>query len=153
MSKILTDEIVEKYIEKEYGLKEGISAEEAQTTMLDEWGCDFNYVRSWAEGHEDLVIYSETTYDGYEIFVVTDNHDGDISICEDVFYYTNGGQFMEKVIDTLRIGGMVWIDPYIAEDIRYDIDEAFENEYVSLYEEKFEEATDNLINDGYEPKN
>jgi len=68
----------------------------------------------------DLYCYSESTRDGYEVYVVT--HDmNNISINEDVFYYDS--DVAESLIDEITsYGGFikVYIDMYLADEIYLD---------------------------------
>jgi len=68
----------------------------------------------------DLYCYSESTRDGYEVYVVT--HDmNNISINEDVFYYDS--DVAAALIDEITsYGGFVkiYIDSYLADDIYLD---------------------------------
>ena len=68
----------------------------------------------------DLYCYSESTRDGYEVYVVT--HDmNNISINEDVFYYDS--DVAEALKDEITsYGGFikVYIDMYLADEIYLD---------------------------------
>ena len=68
----------------------------------------------------DLYCYTESTRDGYDVFVVT--HDmNNISINEDVFYYDS--DVAEALIDEITsYGGFikVYIDMYLADEIYLD---------------------------------
>ena len=68
----------------------------------------------------DLYCYTESTRDGYEVYVVT--HDmNNISINEDVFYYDS--DVAEALIDEITsYGGFikVYIDMYLADEIYLD---------------------------------
>ena len=119
--RILNPTIVREKLEDESGLIFGLEGDDAKKWCLDRWDASFNTKDSWAEGHEDLIVYSETTADDYEVWVCTNNHRGNININEDVFYYQNNEEFMERAIEALKYGGSVWIDSYIAEDMEYDI--------------------------------
>ena len=147
--KILTDDLVYEKMEQD-NIKDELRGEEARAFMLEEWDAVFNTDSDWADGHEELIIYTETTSDGYEVYVCTNNHQGKININEDLYYYNDPEAFMERSLDALRHGGEVWIDTYIAEDMDTDIHDAFETAYREYYEEKFEEYQNELINDGYE---
>ena len=147
--KILTDDIIYKAMAKD-GIEEELYGEDAKQHMLDLWGAEFDIDSSWAEGGEDVIIYTEDTADGYSVYICTDDHNGRININEDMYYYIDGQSFMERALDTLYHGGSVWIDSYIADDISTEIDEAFETAYREWYDEKFEEYQNELINDGYE---
>ncbi len=148
--KILNSEIVREELEKEDGIIFGLEGEDAKNFLFDKWGCEFNIESSWAEGHEDLIIYSETTADDYEVWICTDNHNGPTSVNEDVYYYQDNEQFMEKAIDCLRYGGSVWIDSYIAEEMEYEIEEAWRYAYEDEYDGLFDDKKDELLNEDYE---
>ena len=147
--KILTDDLVYEKMEQD-NIKEELYGEEARAHMLEEWDGAFNTDSSWADGHEELIVYNEQTADSYDVYICTDDHNGRININEDLYYYVDGEAFMERALDTLRHGGEVWIDSYIADEIDTEIDEAFETSYQEWYEEKFEEYQNELINDGYD---
>ena len=147
--KILTDDIIYKAMAKD-GIEEELYGEDAKQHMLELWGANFDIDSSWAEGGEDIIVYTEDTADGYNVYICTDDHNGRININEDMYYYIDGQSFMERALDTLYHGGSVWIDSYIADDISTEIDEAFETAYREWYDEKFEEYQNELINDGYE---
>ena len=146
--RILNPTIVREKLEDESGLIFGLEGDDAKKWCLDRWDASFNTTDSWAEGHEDVIIYSETTADDYEVWICTNNHKGNININEDVFYYQNNEEFMERAIEALRYGGSVWIDSYIAEDMEYDIAEAFTYAYEDEYEGLFENMKDELLNNG-----
>ena len=88
-NRILNPTIVREKLEDESGLIFGLEGDDAKKWCLDRWDAKFNTTDSWAEGHEDLIVYSETTADDYEVWVCTNNHKGNININEDVFYYQN----------------------------------------------------------------
>ena len=147
--KILTDDLVYEKMGED-GILEQIYGEDARSHMVNEWDAEFDIDSNWAKGHEELIVYNEQTADGYDVYICTDDHDGKININDDLYYYVDGEAFMERALDTLRYGGEVWIDSYIADDIDTEIDSAFEVAYEEWYEEKFEEYQNELINDGYE---
>jgi len=68
----------------------------------------------------DLYCYTESTRDGYDVYVVTHDMNG-ISINEDVFYYDSelASSLMEEIES---YGGFikVHIDSYLADDIYLD---------------------------------
>ena len=81
----------------------------------------------------DLYCYSESTRDGYEVYVVT--HDmNNISINEDVFYYDS--DVAEALKDEITsYGGFikVYIDMYLADEIYLD------DQLLELFAENVEE--------------
>jgi len=148
-SKILTSEIVREELEKDDVIF-GLEGDDAKDYLFDKWGCEFNTERNWAEGREDLIVYTETSADGYDLWFCTDEHDGTNNIGEDVYYYQDNEAFMERTIDCLRHGGSVWIDSYIAEDMDYEMQEAWRCAYEDEYDELFENKKDELLDEEYE---
>lgn len=68
----------------------------------------------------DIYCYTESTRDGYDVYVLTHDHTGP-NICEDVFYYDSelASSLMEEIES---YGGFikVHIDSYLADDIYLD---------------------------------
>ena len=81
----------------------------------------------------DLYCYTESTRDGYDVYVVA--HDmNNISINEDVFYYDS--DLAESLIDEITsYGGFikVYIDMYLADEIYLD------DQLLELFAENVEE--------------
>ena len=81
----------------------------------------------------DLYCYTESTRDGYDVYVIT--HDmNNISINEDVFYYDS--DLAESLIDEITsYGGFikVYIDMYLADEIYLD------DQLLELFAENVEE--------------
>lgn len=145
--KFLDSDIVREELRKE-GIVPALEGDDAKEWCLAKWDAKLDTTSNWAEGHEDIIIYSETTADNYEVWVCTDNHNGNININEDVYYYQSNEDFMERALEALRYGGSVWIDSYIAEDMEYDIAEAFTYAYEDEYEGLFDNMKDELLNNG-----
>ena len=74
-----------------------------------------------AYNHYDIAAYTESTADGYEIYVVT-NDMNSISINEDVFYYES--DVPQAIIDEIiGYGGndtIVYVDQYFLDEIYFD---------------------------------
>ena len=74
-----------------------------------------------AYNNYDIAAYTESTADGYEVYVVT-NDMNSVSINEDVHYYEN--YVAEKLIDQIvSYGGsdiVVYADQYLLDDIYFD---------------------------------
>ena len=145
--KKLTPDIVREELRKADIIPE-LEGDHAKAFCLDKWDAEFNTSSSGAEGHEDIIIYSETTADDYQLWVCTDNHNGNININEDVYYYQENDPLAERALEALRHGGSVWIDPYLAEEMQYDISEAFTYAYQDEYEELFDNMRDELLHTG-----
>ena len=78
----------------------------------------------------DVKVYSETTADGYELFVVTFD-DQNPSINEDVHYYDS--DVAEQVMEHLEQGYSIYIDEYLYDDIY--LDDSFEEYFSSNVED------------------
>ena len=78
----------------------------------------------------DVKAYTESTADGYELFVVTFD-DQNPSINEDVHYYDS--DVAEQVMENLEQGYSVYIDEYLYDDIY--LDDSFEEYFSSNVED------------------
>tara|TARA_Y100000589_G_scaffold327052_1_gene368125 strand:+ start:7245 stop:7673 length:429 start_codon:yes stop_codon:yes gene_type:complete len=62
----------------------------------------------------DCTIYTESTADGYDVYVLT-NNPSNVSICEDVYYYDH--DIADSFAEQVRYGDTsFYIDDYIYED-------------------------------------
>ena len=90
-------------------------------------------------------MYSETTADGYEIWVATDNDKGDVCVNEDVHYYDN--DLSEVLTEWIRYGGATI---YVDDMETYYVTEALE----TMWENMIDSIKDNIIieleSEGYE---
>jgi hypothetical protein len=78
----------------------------------------------------DVKAYTESTADGYELFIVTFD-DQNPSINEDVHYYDS--DVAEQVMGNLEQGYSVYIDEYLYDDIY--LDDSFEEYFSSNVED------------------
>ena len=141
--KILTQELIEqKLAEKGYPLThdEGMTYEFMLKKVCDYYDAEIS--DDWNDD-ADFFIYSETTADGYEVYIAT-NSPRNPSINEDVYYYDN--DLGERLEDALIDGARIYVD-YLQDDyVQY----AAEQVYDHLYEELLEETENELIDEGYE---
>ena len=74
-----------------------------------------------AYNNYDIAAYTESTADGYEVYVVTNNMDS-VNISEDVYYYDS--LVVQALIDQIiSYGGndtVVYADQYLLDDIYFD---------------------------------
>jgi len=85
--------------------------------------------------NNDCTIYNESTADGYDVFVVT-NDTRNVNVCENVFYYDHdiANQFSEQI----RYGDRTfYIDDSIYEDCY------FEDKLIELFAENVEDIIEN----------
>ena len=87
----------------------------------------------------DVKAYTESTADGYELFIVTFD-DQNPSINEDVHYYDS--DVADRVMENLEQGYSVYIDEYLYDDVY--LDDSFE-EYFSSNVEDIVDANPELF--------
>ena len=83
----------------------------------------------------DCMIYNESTADGYDVYVVTEDT-RNISICEDVYYYEH--DLVSAFEDQVRWGNRTF---YVCEYI-YD-DCYFEDKLIEMFSENAEDIVEN----------
>ncbi len=138
MSKIITDELIEQMLDKR-GFSEDASEESMLCAVQDYYETEL--VDEWSR-YADYWVYSESTADGYEVFIATHNPNH-ISINEDVHYYEN--DLAGKLEDAITDGGKIYVDDLDA----YYVTEAVQECFLYLRDRLTEEIEDELINDGY----
>ena len=146
MSKKLTEELIEQRLaEKGYPLThdEGMTYEFMLKKVCEYYDAEIS--EDW-DDNADFFIYSETTADGYEVYIAT-NSPSTPSINEDVYYYDS--DLASSLEDALIDGARIYVD-YLQDDY---VHEAAESAYDYLYERLIEETENELINEGYEYEN
>jgi len=149
--KLLTDEIIIEELEKDGFM------EEPDGTWLLEYieelqGGKLDKTSDYVDDRHSLKIYSESTYDSYEIFWCT--HDERPYISQDGYYYEDYSNWSDRAIDELSSGGDVWIENHIWDNMEYEFNYALEEWWQEVYQELFEEKKDELLDSGdyYEEK-
>ena len=82
----------------------------------------------------DFKVYSETTADGYEVYIAT-HDDRNVNIQEDVYYYDS--DLADVIMKQLEDRYSVYIDSYLYDDIYMD----------DKFEEYFNENVDEIVSD------
>tara|TARA_R110001583_G_C5425586_1_gene388315 strand:+ start:140 stop:589 length:450 start_codon:yes stop_codon:yes gene_type:complete len=142
MSKILTEELIEQKLKEKYEYPEDPDQDVMLEILQDEY--KFKLTDNW-NGTPDYSIYAETTADGYEVWVATNGDGRNVCINEDVHYYESdlSDRLQDAMVDFCEL---IYVD-----DLEADyVEEAIMCAYQNLYEEKEEEITDELIEQGYE---
>jgi len=143
MSKKLTEELIEQRLaEKGYPLThdEGMTYEFMLKKVCEYYDAEIS--EDW-DDNADFFIYSESTADGYEVYIAT-NSPSTPSINEDVYYYDS--DLAGALEDALVEGGKIYV-----EDLQADyVQEAAECAYDYLYERLIEETENELLDEGYE---
>ena len=91
------------------------------------------------------MFYTETTADGYEVWIATDN-DRNPNVNEDIYYYDN--DWLEKMPDAMTDGANIYYDQL--DDEEYAFQEVVEEVYDEYYNDKKKEIENELIEEGYE---
>ena len=105
---------------------------------------DFQITDNWSK-NPDIMFYTETTADGYEVWIATDD-DMRPSINEDVYYYES--DWLEKMEDAMTDGMTIYFQDL--DNDSYEFQEVVYNVYKEYYNDKREELIEKLIDDGYE---
>ena len=142
MSKILTDELIEQKLKEKYEYPEDPDQDVMLEILQDEY--EFKLTDNWGKD-PDFSIYAESTADGYEVWVATYGDGRNVCINEDVHYYESdlSDRLQEAMVDHCEL---IYVD-----DLEADyVEDAIMYAYQDLYEEKQDEITDELIDQGYE---
>ena len=141
MSKILTDELIEQTLADQGWLDVNEADQEWQKKMvLEYYGVEFTDMYNNNCGY---YIYTESTADGYEVWVATESMDN-VCISEDVYYYDS--DLHVALADAIRDE----LSPIYLDDTEaYFVDWAIEQIYEHLYDRKLEETESELDDKGY----
>ena len=141
MSKILTDELIEKRLKEKYKYVEDPDQDTMLKYLQDEY--IFELTDSYNR-NPDFSIYAESTADGYEVWVATFGDGSNICIGENVHYYESdlSDKLQEAMVDHCEL---IYVDDLEADYVQ----DAIMYAYQDLYEDKEQEITDELIEQGY----
>ena len=141
MNKTLTNELIEQKLKQKYEYVEDPDQDTMLEYLQDEY--EFNLTDEWNR-NPDYSIYAETTADGYEIWVATYGDGSNVCINEDVHYYESdlSEKLQEAMVDHCEL---IYVDDLEADYVQ----DAIMYAYQDLYEEKEQEITDELIEQGY----
>lgn len=143
MSKILTDELIETRLRKINVLeREDLDHDYMLKTIANHF--DFKITSDWVNT-PDYMFYTETTADGYEVWIATDN-DRNPNVNEDIYYYDS--DWLEKMPDAMTDGATIYYDQL--DDEEYAFQEVIEEVYDEYYNDKKKEIENELIEEGYE---
>ena len=142
MSKILTDELIEQTLTDQGWLDVNEADQDWQKKMvLGYYEVEFTDRFSNNCGY---YIYTESTRDGYEVWVATEDM-GNVCISEDVYYYDS--DLHDALVDAIKDElSPIYLDDEDADFVDYAIEELYEY----LYDRKYEETESELEEKGYE---
>ena len=142
MAELLTDDIVTEALNSD-GIMEEPDAPWLLEYINTEYGGSLDTESSWSENKHSLKINSESTSDGYDIYWCT--FDDKPYVCQDGYYYEDHSGWSEQAIEELSNGGNVYIEPHIWDDMEYDFNHELEQWWQDIYEEKFNDKKDELL--------
>ena len=142
MSKILTDELIIETMANQGWQDINDADQDWQRKMvLEHYDVELT---DRFDNNCEYYIYSETTRDGFEVWVASEDV-GVVSICEDVYYYD--GDLHVELIDAIKNElSPIYVDDENADFVDYAISEIYEH----LYDRKLEEVESDLEDQGYE---
>ncbi len=139
--KVLTEDLIDKRLE-EHGVKFDIDHYEALKVIQDHY--DFELTGDW-NGTPDYSIYTETTADGYEVWVATTGDGRNVCINEDVHYYEN--DLADKLAEAMTdYNEQIYVDDLDS----YYVQDAVTAVYDEYVNDMKQEIENDLIEEGYE---
>ena len=140
-TKILTEELIEQRLEAS-GVEDHLDSEKALEVIQKHY--DFKLTDNWNET-PCYSIYTETTADGYEVWVATHGDGRNVCIGEDVHYYEN--DLSEKLVEAMTdYNDIIYVDDL---DSCY-VDDAIQEVYEAYWNDMKEQIENDLIEEGYE---
>ena len=142
MSKTLTDELIEQKLAEQGWLDiNEIDQEDQKKMVLDYYEVELT---DRFDPNNAFYIYSESTRDGYEVWVATESM-RDVCIAEDVYYYDS--DLHEALADAIKDElSPIYVDDTEADYVDYAIEELYEH----VYDAKLQEIESELEDQGYE---
>jgi curved DNA-binding protein CbpA len=92
----------------------------------------------------DVQFYTETTADGYEVWIATEDEKNPY-VGEDIYYYDN--DWLEKMPDAMISGHNIYYDIDFDD---YSFQEVIDEVYEDYFNDIKEEVENELIEEGYE---
>jgi len=142
MNKTLTNELIEQKLKEKYGYTEDPDQDVMLDILQNEY--EFKLTDEWNR-NPDYSIYAESTADGYEVWIATYGDGSNVCVNEDIHYYDGelSNKLQEAMTDHYEL---IYVDDLEA----YYVEDAIMSAYQDLYEDKEQEITDELIEQGYE---
>ena len=144
MSKILTDDLIlEKLADNNVYPPEDLDYDKKINVIKDHF--DFSISGDW--GNPDMMFHTETTADGYEVYIATED-DRKPSVNDDIYYYES--DWLEKMADAMTDGRDIYFQDYDDDAENYEFQEVIDEVYDNYFNDKKQEVENELIDEGYE---
>ena len=142
MNKTLTDELIEQKLAEQGWLDVNEIDQEDQKKMVLEY-YDVELTDRYNSNCQ-YYMYSESTRDGYEVWVASESMGG-VCISEELYYYDS--DLHEALADAIKDElSPIYLDDQEAEFVDYAIEEVYEY----AYDKKLQEVESELEDQGYE---
>jgi len=142
---ILTDEIIIEHLEKD-GFMEEPDGPWLLEYIDSEYGGKLDTTSDYVDDKYTLKIYSESTYDSYDIYFCTFEDRPYVS--QDGYYYEDYSDWSDRAIEELSNGTNVWVESHIWDDMEYEFNHALEEWWQDVYQELLDEKKDELLDTG-----
>jgi hypothetical protein len=151
MAELLTDDIIIEKLEAD-GFMEEPDGPWILEYIESEYGGKLDTTSDFVDDKLTLKIYSESTYDSYNIYFCTFEDRPYVS--EDGYYYEDYSDWSDRALEELSNGTNVWIENHIWDDMEYDFNYRLGEWWQDVYEELSDEKKDELLDSGdyYEEK-
>ena len=150
MAELLTDEIIIEKLNDD-GIMQEPDGPWLLEYITEHHGGKLDTTSDFVDDRFTLKIYSESTYDCYDIYWCT--HEDRPHVSQDGYYYEDYSDWSDRAVDELTSGGDVWIENHIWDDMEWDFNHRLEEWWQDVYEELYDEKRDELIDSGeYEPE-
>ena len=145
MAELLTDEIIKEKLEGD-GFMEEPDGPWLLEYIETEYGGKLDTTSDYCDDKWTLKIYSESTYDSYDIYWCT--HEDRPHVSQDGYYYEDYSDWSDKAVDELTSGADVWIENHIWDDMEYDFNYRLGEWWQDIYEEFWDQYKEELLDSG-----
>ena len=146
MKQLLTDDIIIEKL-KQDGIMEEPDGPWLLEYLYENYGGQLDTTSDFIDDKWTLKIYSESTYDGHDIYFCT--FDDRPYVSQDGYYYEDYSDWSDRALEELVLGSNVWIEPHIWDDMEYEFNHALEQWWQDLYEELWDEKKEELLEEDY----
>lgn len=142
MAELLTDEIIIEQLENDDIMQEP-DAPWLLEYIEEHYGGKLDNTSDFVDDKWTLKIYSEMTYDGYDIFWCTFEDKPYVS--QDGYYYEDYSDWSSRTVEELTSGTNVWVDPCLWSDMEYEFNHELEQWWQDVYDELYDEKKQELL--------
>ena len=141
--KLLTDDLILSKMAEDHRClpPEDVDFDAKLQAIKDHY--EFSISDDW--GNPDFMFYTETTADGYEVWIATDD-DRRPSVNEDIYYYDS--DWLEKMPNAMYDGASIYYQDLSDED--YNFQDVVDEVYEEYWGDIKREVENELIEEGYE---